>query len=60
MEGVDQRLAGEVPLETAKLLGCEDDDFVAPVNGDMLGPLVMDPPHQFAEARLCVLQRPAA
>ena len=35
----DQRLTGGPPLEAAELLRCDNDDFVAPVYGDVLRPL---------------------
>ena len=51
---------GEIALEAAELFGGDDDHFVAAVHGHMLRPFAANAPHQFAEARLGVLQQPAA
>ena len=56
----DQGFTGEIALETAEFLGRDHHDFIAPMNGHALRPLAADPPHQFAEARLCILQQPLA
>src|SRR5712664_2555089 len=47
----DQRLTGGASLEAAELLRCNNDDFVAPVHGDVLRSLAADLAHELAKAR---------
>ena len=54
----DESFAREVAFEAAKLFASDDDNFVTPMHGDMLRPIASYPAHQFAEARLCILQSP--
>ena len=54
----DQRLTGGPSLEAAELLRCNNDDFVAPVHGDVLRSLAADLAHKLAKARFCVLKNP--
>jgi hypothetical protein len=51
-------LTGGASLEAAELLGCNDDDFVAPVHGDVLRSLAADLAHKLAKARFGVLKNP--
>jgi hypothetical protein len=55
LEGFNQGLAGLLTFETAKILGGDDDDFVAPMHGHMLWALAAHLSHQFAESRFGVL-----
>ena len=57
---VDERLALKIAPQAAKLLGRNDDDFVAAAHGDMLRAFAPNPADEFAEARLGVLKQPAA
>src|SRR6266702_7996969 len=54
----DQRLTRGPPLEAAELLRRDNDDFVAPVHGDVLRPLAADLAHKLAKARFGVLKNP--
>src|SRR5260370_17383267 len=54
----DQRLTGGPSLEATELLRCNNDDFVAPVHGDVLRSLATDFAHNLAEARFGVLKNP--
>ena len=56
----DQRFSREMPLEAAKLLGGDDDHFIATVHGHVLRPLAANLANQFAEARLGVLEHPVS
>ena len=49
-----------VAFEAAKLFGCDDDDLITAMHGDVLRPFAADAAHQFAETRLGVLQQPVA
>jgi hypothetical protein len=55
LKGFDQGLAGLFTLKTTKILGGDDDDFVAPVHGDMLWALAAHLAHQFAESGFGIL-----
>src|ERR1700737_4399334 len=55
---VNQCLAGLIPLETSKFLGCDDDDLVTPMHGHVLRPFTANLADQFAESSLGILQRP--
>jgi len=57
---VDERLALKIALQAAKLLGGNDDDFVAAAYGDMLRAFATNPADELAEARLGVLEKPMA
>src|ERR1700716_3057123 len=54
----DQRLTGGPSLEAAELLRGNNDDFVAPVHGDVLRSLAADLAHKLAKSRLGVLKNP--
>jgi len=56
LHGRDQRLTGEIALETAKLLGRDYDYLISAVHGHVLGPLAMHAADQLAETRLGILQ----
>src|SRR6266852_1678255 len=58
LHGGDEGLPRDLALEAAKLLGRNDDHFVAPIYCDMLRPLASCPPYQLAEASLRILQHP--
>jgi len=58
LDRFDQSLSRDVSLQPAEFLRGDDDDFVATVNGDVLGSFAADLAHQFAEACLRVLQEP--
>ena len=60
LNSVDERLASLVTLEPPKFLSGDDDDFGAAVNGDVLRPFAVDPPHELAETCLGILQQPMA
>ena len=54
----DQRLTGGASLEATELLRCNNDDFVAPVHGNVLRSLAADFAHKLAKARFGVLKNP--
>ena len=56
--GGDESSAGDLATETAEFFGGDDDDFIAPMHSDVLGPLVADAANELAEACFRVLQRP--
>lgn len=58
-EQVDQQPAGARSGEARVLAFGEDDDAVAPVDSDVLGPLVLGSAYQLGEARFRVLEGPA-
>jgi len=58
LDGGDQSSAGDLATKTAEFLGGDDDDFVASMHGDVLGPLVPDAADELTEARFRVLQLP--
>lgn len=60
LHGVDQCLAGVAALEASELFDGNDDNFIATVDGDVLRSLATHQPHQLAEVRLGVLERPVA
>jgi hypothetical protein len=53
-------LPREITFEAAKLFRRDDDHFVAPVHRHVLRSFAADAPHQFAKARLGILQQPVA
>jgi hypothetical protein len=56
----DKNFAREIAFHAPEFLGRDHDNFIATVYGHVLRPFSSDPPHQFAEPGLCVLQQPAA
>src|SRR5258707_13705246 len=56
----NERLPREIAFETAKLFRRDDDHFVTPVHRHVLWSFTADAPHQFAKARLGILQDPVA
>ena len=60
LHGGDQRSTRDLATETAEFFGGDDDDLVAPVDGDVLRTLVTDAADELAEARLGILQRPVS
>lgn len=56
----NERLPGEIAFEAAKLFRCDDDHFVTPVHRHVLRSFTADASHQFAKARLGILQEPVA
>ncbi len=60
LQGFDECSARLVAFETAKLLGGDNDHFVAPMHGDVLRSFAADLAHQLAEPRLGILQKPMA
>jgi hypothetical protein len=58
LHGGHQRSACDLATETAEFFGGNDDDFVAPMHGYVLWPLVADTADKFTEPRLRILQRP--
>lgn len=54
----DERDAGKVAAEPAKLIRRDDDHGFASVYGDVLGTLVVNAPNELAEPSLGILQRP--
>jgi len=54
----DQRLTGGPSLKATELLRCNNDDFIAPMYGDVLGSLAADFAHKLAKARFGVLKNP--
>ena len=55
----NKRLPREIAFEAAKLFRCDDDHFVTPVHRHVLRSFT-DASHQFAKARLGILQEPVA
>ncbi len=56
----NERLPREIAFEAAKLFRCDDDHFVTPVHRHVLRSFTADASHQFAKARLGILQEPVA
>jgi len=59
-KGSNERRTGSIPLEPEELIGRQYDDSGPPVHRHVLRAFVVGAPHDFAEARLRVLQRPGA
>jgi hypothetical protein len=49
-----------IALKAPKLFRGDNDDFIAPMHGDMLRTFASDPSDKFAKARLGILQQPMA
>src|SRR5262249_24029758 len=56
----NERLPREIAFEAAKFFRCDDDHFVTPVHRHVLRSFTEYAPHQFAKARLGILQEPVA
>ena len=60
MQGLDQRTSRIAALESAELLGCDDDNFIATMHRHVLRAFAVNAAHQFAESGLRVLKDPVA
>jgi len=56
----NERLPREIAFEAAKLFRCDDDQFVTAVHRHVLRSFTADASHQFAKARLGILQERVA
>src|ERR1700730_5022302 len=56
----NDRLPREIAFEAAKLFRCDDNHFVTPMHRQALRSFTADASHQFAKARLGLLQEPVA
>lgn len=60
LNGLDKGVPGLLALETPEFLGGDDDNLIAPVNGNVLRAFTANAANQLTEASLGVLQEPVS